>query len=45
MAMLKEGDAAPDFSIPNQDGNPVALSNYKGKNVILWWYPKADTRG
>jgi len=45
MAMLKEGDAAPDFSVVNQDGKDVALSDHRGKNVLLWWYPKADTRG
>jgi len=45
MAMLNEGDAAPDFSTVNQDGKSVSLSDYRGKHVLLWWYPKADTRG
>ncbi len=43
--MLSEGTAAPDFSVADQDGNTVTLSDLKGKNVLLWWYPKADTRG
>jgi peroxiredoxin Q/BCP len=45
MALLNPGDPAPDFSISNQDGTEVALSALKGKNVVLWWYPKADTPG
>lgn len=45
MPILKEGDAAPDFALPNQDGKTVRLQDYKGKNVILWFYPKADTPG
>jgi peroxiredoxin Q/BCP len=45
MALLNPGDSAPDFSISNQDGAEVALSALKGKNVVLWWYPKADTPG
>lgn len=45
MALLNRGDAAPDFSISNQDGLAVALRELRGKNVVLWWYPKADTPG
>jgi len=45
MGMLKAGDTAPDFSVANHDGKTVSLSDLKGKNVLLWWYPKADTRG
>ncbi len=45
MALLNPGDEAPDFSISNQDGAAVALSGLRGKNVVLWWYPKADTPG
>jgi peroxiredoxin Q/BCP len=43
--MPKEGDTAPDFSIPDQDGNVKSLQQLSGKNVLLWWYPKADTPG
>ena len=45
MALLDENDLAPAFSIPNQDGNPTSLEQFQGKNVVLWWYPKADTPG
>jgi peroxiredoxin Q/BCP len=45
MPLLNPGDQAPDFSIANQDGDAVALSGLAGKNVVLWWYPKADTPG
>ncbi len=45
VALLNENDVAPAFSIPNQDGNAVSLEQFKGKHVVLWWYPKADTRG
>ena len=40
---LKVGDPAPDFTIPDQDGKPVTLSALKGKRVILYFFPKADT--
>ncbi len=39
------GDKAPDFTLPDQDGNPVSLSGLKGKTVVLYFYPKADTPG
>ena len=42
---LKEGDAAPDFSAVATDGRKMSLSDYKGKNVILYFYPKDDTPG
>lgn len=45
MALLKENDVAPAFSIPNQDGTATSLDQFKGKHVVLWWYPKADTPG
>lgn len=45
MATLKEGDKAPDFTAKDQNGKEVSLSNYKGKNVILYFYPKDDTPG
>ena len=43
--MLKPGDKAPDFTARDQNGNTVKLSDYKGKTVVLWFYPKADTPG
>lgn len=43
--MLKEGSKAPDFTGKDQDGNKVKLSDYKGKKVVLYFYPKDDTPG
>jgi peroxiredoxin Q/BCP len=43
--MLKPGDKAPDFSGRDEKGNTVTLSDFKGKTVVLWFYPKADTPG
>lgn len=43
--ILKAGVKAPDFSVPDQDGNLVSLKDYKGKKVILYFYPKDDTTG
>jgi peroxiredoxin Q/BCP len=43
--MLDVGASAPDFTLPDQDGNPVTLSDARGGWVMLWWYPKADTPG
>jgi thioredoxin-dependent peroxiredoxin len=45
MAKLKEGEKAPDFTAKDQNGNTVSLSDYKGKNIILYFYPKDDTPG
>jgi peroxiredoxin Q/BCP len=42
---LKAGDQAPDFSVNDQNGNPVKLSDYKGKKVVLYFYPKDNTPG
>lgn len=42
---LKIGDVAPDFELLNQDGKKVKLSDFKGKKVILFAYPKASTPG
>ncbi len=41
--LLKAGDKAPDFSVADQDGKMVSLKDYKGKKVILYFYPKDDT--
>ena len=43
--MLNEGDRAPSFALPDQDGNVVKLEDQLGQWVVLWWYPKASTRG
>ena len=45
MATLKEGDKAPDFTATDQNGNAISLGDFKGKNVILYFYPKDDTPG
>lgn len=45
MATLKEGEKAPDFTANDQNGKAVSLSDFKGKNVILYFYPKDDTPG
>ncbi len=45
MMHLKEGDKAPDFSALNQDEKTVSLSDYKGKKLILYFYPKDNTPG
>jgi peroxiredoxin Q/BCP len=42
---LNLGDPAPDFTLPDQDGEPVTLSSLRGKTVVLYFYPKADTPG
>jgi peroxiredoxin Q/BCP len=43
--MLTEGDKAPDFSVPADDGRRISLADYNGKNLILYFYPKANTSG
>ena len=43
--MLSEGDAAPDFTLPDQDGKEVSLSGLRGETVVLYFYPRADTPG
>lgn len=45
MTTLKAGDQAPDFSVVNQDGNTVSLADFKGKKLVLFFYPKASTPG
>jgi peroxiredoxin Q/BCP len=42
---LKEGDAAPNFALPGTDGKPHSLSQYKGRAVVLAWFPAAFTTG
>jgi peroxiredoxin Q/BCP len=45
MPILKEGDDAPDFTVKAHDGSTVKLSALRGKRVLLWFYPMADTPG
>ena len=42
---LKVGDKAPDFTLPDANNNSVALKDYKGKKIVLWFFPKANTPG
>jgi peroxiredoxin Q/BCP len=43
--MLEAGQAAPDFTLPDQDGEELTLSNLRGETVVLYFYPRADTPG
>ena len=43
--MLLEGTKAPDFTLDDQDGNSISLSDFAGQNILLWFYPKASTPG
>lgn len=43
--MLKPGDPAPDFEATDHRGRKVKLSDLRGRKVVLWFYPKADTPG
>ncbi len=42
---LEVGQKAPDFTLQDQDGAPVKLSSFKGKRVVVFFYPKASTPG
>ena len=42
---LQIGDPAPDFTLPDQDGTAVKLSQFKGQRVVIYFYPKDDTTG
>lgn len=42
---VKVGDKAPDFTLIDQDGNKVSLNDFKGKNIVLYFYPKDNTSG
>lgn len=41
MALPEIGSMAPAFSLPNQDGKSISLGDYAGKNVLVWFYPRA----
>jgi peroxiredoxin Q/BCP len=43
--MIEQGDQAPDFELPDEDGRPVKLSDFRGTPVVVYFYPKADTPG
>jgi peroxiredoxin Q/BCP len=43
--MVSAGEKAPDFTLPADDGNEVSLKDYRGKNVVLYFYPKDGTPG
>lgn len=43
--MFEPGTAAPDFELPDQDGEPIKLSALRGRPVVVYFYPKADTPG
>ena len=43
--MLEVGTKAPEFTLPDQDGNPVSLSDFAGKKVVLYFYPRDNTPG
>ena len=42
---VKNGEQAPDFTLPSDEGNDIQLSEFRGKTVILYFYPKAGTGG
>jgi len=43
--MTEPGSMAPDFELPDQDGRAVKLSDLRGRHVVVYFYPKADTPG
>ncbi len=42
---MKVYDKAPEFTLQDENGRPVSLSGFRGKNVVLYFFPKADTPG
>lgn len=45
MSVLKQGDNAPDFHLPAEDGSELSLSGFRGRSVVLFFFPKALTPG
>lgn len=43
--MIEVGQPAPDFTLPDQDGNELTLADLRGQIVVLYFYPRADTLG
>ena len=43
--MLNIGEKAPEFTLPDADNNSVSLSDFAGKKIVLWFFPKASTPG
>ena len=43
--MLKEGNKAPDFTLLDAEDNSVSLTDFVGKKIVLWFFPKASTPG
>ena len=43
--MLKPGDPAPAFSVPDESGAMRTLDEFRGRHLVLWFFPKADTPG
>ena len=43
--MIKEGEKAPDFTLDSDDGKRISLSDFQGKNIVLYFYPKDNTPG
>lgn len=42
---MRAGDKAPEFTLPDQEGDPISLSDFRGQKVVLYFYPKDDTPG
>ncbi len=45
MAQLKPGDKAPDFRLEDQNGKKIKLADFKGRKLLVYFYPKAQTSG
>ena len=43
--LVEVGQSAPEFTLPDQEGNDVSLSDFRGQRVVVYFYPKADTAG
>lgn len=43
--LLEPGTAAPDFTLPDADNQRVSLSDFRGRKLVLWFFPKANTPG